>query len=214
MLFFFLTCHAFAQRKDFSIRENISLEKKIMPKMIIDFKQGSRLSQNASQFKYIYFDMGITYKISKKIQTSLDYRFINKQSNENLLSKRHRIYWTLCYKLKLKPFILSYRHIMQSQVQDIYSSENGDIPIYYSRSKISIKYELARFTPFIATELYSNIIHWSQLEPNKLRLFIGSSYMLDKINELELYYEVQKDLNVITPWTNYIIGIGFTHKFY
>jgi len=211
---FILTSQIFAQRKDFSIWENISLEKRIAPKLMLNFKHQGRISNNATQLKYYYFDIGLTYKINKSFQTAFGYRFIHNSTTENITSKRHRIYWMLCYKIKLKPFILSYRHILQSQVQDIYSSENGKLPNYFTRSKVAIKYDLNKFTPYLATELKSGIIRWNQLVPNKVRLFVGCNYKFNKLNEIELYYLLQKQISVNNPQTTYILGIGITHTFY
>jgi hypothetical protein len=70
--------------------------------------------------------------LNKNIETSLDYRFINKLNKYQDLSFRHRLYWTLTLKKKIKPIVFVYRHRIQYELVDIYSSEKGQIPHYYS----------------------------------------------------------------------------------
>lgn len=214
-LFLFLLCSAnYAQRNDAALWADIVLEKRIVPKLTVHFKEAIRVGQNVTQLNYSYSDIGLTFKINKNIQTSLDYRFIRKLQVENYISLRHRVYFTLELKKKLKPFTLNARFIFQSQLEDVYSREKGKIPDYYERTKLTVKYDLNRFTPYLATELYINIIRWEQLLPNRYRLFAGFNYELNKMNGLEIYYLFERQFNQKNPLTNYVVGISYTHQFY
>lgn len=210
----FLIPDSYSQRSDAALWTTLKLEKLLVPKVLVHYKQSVRFGQNFSQLIYSYSDIGVTYKFNKNIKTSLDYRFINKQQTIQEQSFRHRFYWTLTLKKKVKPFILSYRHRIQYQLEDILTSENGHIPDYYSRSKITVKYPLEKFTPFIASELYSKIINWDQLLPNRYRLYAGCGYSFNKTNELNLYYLIDRRFNQKDPLTNYVIGIAYSHTFY
>lgn len=210
----YLTSLCYGQRSDANLWASVSLEKLASPQVLLHFKQAARVSQNITQLNYSFSDIGVTYKFNKNIKTSLDYRFINKLNSIQDLSLRHRIYWTLTLKKKLKPFILVYRHRIQYQLEDVNSSETGQTPKYYTRSKITIKYDLNRFTPYIASELQSKIVDWEQLESRKLRFFAGCNYKFNKTDELNLYYLIDKRFNQIDPLTNYVIGIAYTHIFY
>ncbi|MGQ0827237.1 MAG: DUF2490 domain-containing protein [Bacteroidota bacterium] len=215
--FLFLFCAAsgnFAQRNDAAIWESITLEKRLTPKILLHLQQAARIAQNITQIQRTHYDIGITYKINKNISTSLNYRFINRFFTENGTSLRHRIHWNLALKTKIQPFVFIYRHRLQGQVNDFYSSEDGKISSYYSRSKLTVKYEFNKLSPYLAAELYTKIINWNTLQTNRYRLFGGFDYQLNKMNELELYYLIDKRFNEYNPLTNYVIGIGFTHRFY
>jgi predicted porin len=205
---------SYGQRSDAALWTSLELEKLLVPKVLIHYKQSVRFGQNFSQLIYSFSDLGATYKFNKSIKTSLDYRFINKQQRSQEQSFRHRVYWTLTLKKKVKPFILSYRHRIQYQLEDILTSENGYIPDVYSRSKIAVKYPINRFTPFVAAELYTKIINWDQLLPNRYRLSGGCGYSFNKTNELILYYLFDKRFNQNDPLTNYVIGITYCYTFY
>lgn len=210
----YLTSLCYGQGSDANLWASVSLEKLASPKVLLHFKQAARVSQNITQFNYSFSDIGLTYKFNKNIKTSLDYRFINKLNSIQDLSLRHRLYWTLTVKKKIKPFIFVYRHRIQYQLNDVYSSETGQSPHYYTRSKITIKYDLNRFTPYVATELQSKIVDWEHLVSKKLRFFAGCNYKFNKTDEINLYYLIDKRFNQIDPITNYVIGIAYTHKFY
>lgn len=211
---FYLTQMGYGQRKDANLWASVSLEKLASPKVLLHFQQAARVGQNITQLNYSFSDIGVTYKFNKNVQTSLDYRFINKFNKIQDLSLRHRLYFTLTLKKKIQPFILVYRHRIQYQLEDVYSSETGQTPRYYTRSKITIKYDLNRFTPYVASELQSKIVDWEQLVSKKLRFFAGCNYKFNKTDELNLYYLIDKRFNQIDPLTNYVIGIAYTHTFY
>lgn len=212
-----LTCFlkvGYGQRNDANIWASVSLEKLATSNLLIQYKQAIRIGQNITQLNYSFSDIGATYKLNKNIQTSLNYRFINKLTKIQELSFRHRFYFTLALKKKIKPFILVYRHRIQYQLEDMYTSENGEDPHYYTRSKITVKYDLNRFTPYVASELQTKIIDWNNLVSRKFRVFAGCSYKFNKTDELDLYYLIDKRFNQKDPLTNYVIGIAYTHTFY
>ena len=216
-LVFILFCtlsNTYAQRNDAAIWESITLEKRITPKTLVHFQQAARFGQNITSIKRTHYDLGLTFKINKNFSTSLDYRFITRFFTENGTSLRHRIQWNLILKKKINPFVFIYRHRMQGQLKDFYSSEDGKTPSYYSRSKITVKYEFNKLSPYIAGELYTKIINWNTLQSNRYRVFGGFDYQLNKMNELNLYYLFERRFNKYNPLTNYVIGIGFTHRFY
>jgi hypothetical protein len=226
LFFFFLNLFLFgllsnnyAQKNDAAVWENIYLQKRVTSKFLIHLNHEGRITQNITQFHYGYADMGLTYKPNKNFHASLDYVFIEKIPNGKVLSIRHQFYLALTAKKKFKPFVFYYRQIIQSQVQDIYSSDYGRIPDNCLRSKITVKCELNRFTPYVASELYIRMNEPYAFEADRYRCFAGVFYELTKLNTIEFYYLVERFFketkpDAINPVTNYVIGIGFAHTFY
>ncbi|MBA3704466.1 MAG: DUF2490 domain-containing protein [Bacteroidetes bacterium] len=217
LLVHFLFCwntNCISQQNDAALWAKIRLEKLVTPRILIHFKEAVRIGQNFTQPNYAYSDIGLTFKINKNIYTSLNYRFTSKRQVENFLSIRHRFYFTLSLKKKIRPICIITRFILLSQFKDIYTSEEGMVPQYYLRSKVTVRYDLNRFSPYEAAELITNITRWSQLQSDRYRLFAGCKYEFNKFNELDLYYMVEKHINQENPITNYVVGIGYTHRFY
>ena len=215
--FSFFTFHfslsAFAQVNDFALWENIYLEKPVNKNTAIHLNHEGRINENASQFYYTYADVGLTYKINKHFNATLDYVFIEKQLNTKFWSARHQFYGDIGFKKNIKSWRFYLRTMVQSQVQDIFSSETGKIPSYYFRNKMTVKYNLGRYCPYLAGELYNKLSLPIIENPDKFRCFAGCFYELDKSNEIELYYLLEKQINVNNPNTNFVAGIGFAHLF-
>lgn len=202
-----------AQVNDFAVWENISLEKLLSNKTSINLNQKVRVTENASEFRYACVDFGLTHKFNKHWSASIDYVLVEKMQNVEFWSSRHRLYFDVVYKKKIR-FLHFYWHPMiQSQVQDVYSSETGKIPEYVLRNKITLKYDIHRYTPYIAGEL--NYKAFSPLrQADRARYFVGCFYDLDEFNQLEMYYLLEKHFNINKASTNYVLGVGFSHTFY
>ncbi|MES2590701.1 MAG: DUF2490 domain-containing protein [Bacteroidota bacterium] len=209
-----ITLKAASQRNDAALWTSIQLEKHITSNWLFHYQQAARFNQNISQLNVTFSDLGATYMLNKHIKTSLNYRFINKKDVESGNSLRHRLYWDVILKKKIKPISLIYRHRLQYQLEDIYSSDDGEVLHNYSRSKFTVKYNINKVTPFVATELYVKIIDWNQLLGNKYRLIAGLDYDFNKTNELSIFYLFNKNFNKKNPLTSYIIGIAYSHTFY
>jgi hypothetical protein len=214
-----------AQKNDAAVWENIYLEKQITPRFKIHLNHEGRITENITQFRYGYADFGVSYKFNKNFHTSIDYVFVEKYLDKSGLSYRHQYYISFTYKKKVDPFIIYFRQMFQDQVQDIYSSSLGKLPVYFSRSKVTIKCELNRYTPYIASELYvrlsepysnnpESVSQPNGIHANRVRYFAGFFYELNKMNFVELYYMIEKHFNENDPLTNYVIGIGYAHEFY
>ncbi|MGZ4034895.1 MAG: DUF2490 domain-containing protein [Bacteroidia bacterium] len=215
----------FAQNNnDAALWENIYLEKNLTPRIILHFNHEGRITENITQFHYGYGDLGITYKFGKSFHATIDYVYVGKYLDKSGFSNRHQFYIAGTYKKKItKSLVFSFREMFQEQVQDIYSSEIGRLPVYFSRSKATFKYKLNRFTPYIASELYVKLLEPARTghlsapygpHANRVRYFAGIFYELNRVNEVELYYLIEKHFNEYNPQTNYVIGVGFAHTFY
>lgn len=210
---FFLAFNSYSQKDDAGLWLAVQLKKPLTAKFELQFRQMERFNQNITRLNLSYSDIGAAYSLNKYFQATLNYRFINKFDSENGLSVRNRFYCNLIFKKKLKPFVLVYRQRFQYQLEDN-TSEKRRTPDYYTRSKLTIKYDLNRFTPYIASELYIKIVSLNQSKANRYRAFAGCNYKINKTNNLNLYYLFEKHFNQKDPLTNYIIGITYEHTFY
>lgn len=204
----------FAQRNDAGLWLSLELEKLLTKRLSLEFNHTERIAQNITRWDLAYSDIGLAYKFSKHIAASANYRYINKFNPEYGMDNRHRFYVDLILKKKLKPLEFSWRQRFQNQMEDVFTSEEGRIPHYYTRSKLAIKYDLNKFTPCIASELYIKLISGEQPLPNRYRLFGGCNYAINKTNDIEVYYLFDRRFNQKDPLTNYVIGLSYKHTFY
>jgi hypothetical protein len=121
----------------------------------------------------------------------------------------------LTLKKKFEKISLSYRQRIQAEERDIYSSEIGKLPEWYSRNKFAIKYDTEkRYTPYAAIELryqLRNPREWqSDNTWHRNRYSFGVDYKLNKKSTFGIYYLIQREYNVALPQNQYILGLEYS----
>jgi hypothetical protein len=199
-----------AQVNDAGLWLNLSAEKKITQKFSTQLTQSFRLNENFSELGTSFSEIGVNYKIQKRLSVGAAYRFSQKRRVDDFYSMRHRYNIDISYKLKIKKINITLRERFQSRYKDYGTSEKGNVPKNYFRSKITMRYNLnKKYTPFISGELFYQLAE----QIDNLRFKAGFDYEFNKFSSLNLYYMVDKEINVKNPWTNYVIGLGYNYSF-
>jgi hypothetical protein len=118
-------------------------------------------------------------------------------------------------KKKFGGIALSYRQRIQSEVRDVYVSEYGRYPEWYSRNKFEIKFDLdKKITPYFATELRFQISNPRSAESDglwhRIRYVGGIDYQRNKRDKFGFYYLIQNEFNVSEPQNLYIVGLEYS----
>lgn len=195
-----------------------NVEKNLNPKFGIFLTEEYRLRENFSQNNLFYTDLGFFYKPADFLKISLAYRCIEKFQDDNTISFRHRGMLDITLKKKFGNFSASYRQRIQAEVRNVYSSEIGNLPEWYSRNKFEVKYDLDKpITPYVAIELRYQINNPRAIESNNVwsrnRYFVGLDYKKNDVSTFGLYYMIQKEFNVSAPQNQYIIGLEYKLSF-
>lgn len=203
-----------AQVKDAGLWLSLNAEKKITSKLSATLSQEFRMNENITELGTAFTEAGIEYKIFKKGFVGLSYRFIQKRKVDDFYSLRHRINVDAGYRFKVTRMSLTVRERFQTQYSDVNTSPEGHIPEYYLRSKLTFKYNLEKkYTPFMAAELFYQLNNAKGNEIDNIRYSAGFDYEINKLHSLEVFYLINKEVNVNDPWTEYIIGIGYKYAF-
>lgn len=220
-IFFFLVTIAsfstiFAQEtNDAGLWCTFNLEKKLNQKISLFLTEEYRLRENFTRSNLFYTDLGVSYKPADFIKISIAYRSIEKFLIDNTVSFRHRGMLDIVLKKKFGNFSLAYRQRLQSEVRDVYSSEIGNLPEWYSRNKFTLKYDMNKpVTPYIAAEFRYQINNPRMVESNQLwsrgRYIAGIDYKKNDRHSFGLFYLIQQEWDVITPQNLYIIGLEYS----
>lgn len=212
LIFFclFLAVRSYAQMQDAGLWMNISVEKKIIPNLSVSLNQEFRMNENITELGTFFTDVGATYKINKYLRFSANYRFTNKRRLDDSYSIRHRYYFDLTVHKKFSSVILSFRTRFQSQYTDVFSSDAGKVPAYYSRNKLSIKYDDGRrLKPYFYAEIFSPLKRPFDIFIDNTRYCAGLEYEINRMNTIDFFYMFQKEYNVNDPVTDHIIGLGY-----
>lgn len=200
---------------DAAIWLNIYLEKKLNDKLDIHLNHKSRLSNNISEYSMGYADVGLTYNFNKNIKLLGDYVYAKRRNMDGSYGNRHQFYLALILKKKIGRWNFSYRNMLQTQVQDIYTSYEGRVPVNYERNKLTIKYEInKRFVAYVAQELYLPFYQVKSKGLDRSRSYAGLFYNLTKKSSVEVYFLYQHELNSYNRTNrDYIYGIGYSREF-
>ena len=196
----------------------LNIDKVINEKFTALFTEECRFKENFSRLNLFYTNLGIEYKVAKNFKTALIYRWIDKFQDDNTFSYRHRLMLDLTVKSQLRKFNFSYRQRLQAEERDVYSSYNGKIPEWYSRNKVSLKYDMEkRYIPYAGVELRYELHNPRKIESDqtlhRARYFFGVDYKINLKNTFSTYYLIQREWNVLGPQNLYIVGLEYSLTF-
>ena len=208
-----------AQRvPDGGLWSTFSLEFALNKKFGMFVTEEIRFKENLTRVNLFYTNVGLEYKIVKGLKTSLSYRPTQKITDENLISHRHRIQWDVAAKKSFGNFDLSYRHRLQAEVKNFFTSDNGNLMEWYSRNKVQLKYDFDKpLTPYLSIEMRYQIRDARSPESNyvwhRSRYQGGFDYEINSHNLMGAYYMFQEEYNIADPESQQIIGLEYTYKF-
>jgi hypothetical protein len=216
---FMILCFAanvFSQAtNDAGLWTTFNVDKKLRKDFSIFATEEFRLRDNFSRVNLFYTDLGVEFRPARFLKVALAYRLIEKNLDDGSYSYRHRIMLDITLKKKFGDFAFSYRQRLQREVRNVYTSEDGMLPEWYSRNKFTIKYDFGKaVSPYIAAEFRYQIMNPRALESDgtwhRSRYMAGIDYKRNDKNTFGLYYMIQNEYNVSAPQNQYIIGLEYT----
>lgn len=215
LAFFFCICSltTAAQQNDAGLWASASVEMKLKKRLSAVFTEEIRLNENLSQMGTLLTDLSVDYRFAKRWNVGLSYRFSKKKRTDTYFNTRQRYYTDLSFRIKLKHFSFTPRLRYQIQYSNINSSENGRIPEKHLRAKLTAKYNSgSRLTPFISVECYYRISNKEDFT-DKVRYATGFNYEITAFHDIELFYLINKEVQVNDPLTQYNFGVGYKYNF-
>ncbi len=192
-----------------------NLEKPLNKKFSAFLTEEYRVRENFSRNNLFYTEPGLSYKPTNFLKISVSYRNVQKFIEDNSISIRHRGTLDILLKKKIGNVGIAFRQRLQTEYRNVYSSELGAVPEWYTRSKVTVKYDFGKpITPYIATELRYQINNARMVEVNNLwhraRFIGGLDYKRSDRHTFGLYYLIQKEWNVSAPQNLYIVGLEYS----
>lgn len=204
--------------KDAGMWNTLSFKHKLNKKIALLLTEEFRLKENYSQVNLTYTELGVEYTLNKNIKTSLVYRAIQKFQYDNPLSYRNRLQWDIGLKKNFGKFGINYRHRLQTEVKDYFTSENGRYKEWFSRHKIGVKYNITeRLAASFSGEYRLQISDPRSPEYDKgfhrQRYQGGFSYEINKKQDFGIYYLYQNEFTMQNLTDIYILGIEYSFEF-
>ena len=200
---------------DAGLWATFNLDKKLHDKFSLFLTEECRTRENFSRINLFYTDLGAEYRPAKFLKVALSYRLIEKNLIDESFSFRHRVMLDITLKKKVGNFVLSYRNRTQREVRDVNSSELGYLPEWYSRNKVTVKYDFDKpVTPYVATEWRYQISNPRDMNGDgiwsRARFVAGLDYKKSDKHTFGLYYLVQREFNIAAPQNLYIVGLEYS----
>lgn len=204
---------AFGQINDAGLWTSFAIEAKLIKKLSANVSQEYRFNENVSELDTWISEAGLEYKLNKIFRASVNYRYTLKRKTNNLYSPRQRIFVDIKAEKKIKPVIFQFRTRFQEEFADIDRAPDGGFTGFYSRNRFRLKFDLdKKWEPNISLELFSPLRQSQPFLFDDIRAVAGIDFALSKHHKLDIYYMIQRELNVKNPVTDFIGGIGYKYK--
>ena len=192
-----------AQEQDFQLWSKLELDYRPHKKVVMGLSEGFRVRENASLPTKSFTNFSLTYRHNKRLRLAGGYRFIQTFDLGQSLHLRHRYYIDAVLRLKKKRWQWAYRARLQHQL-GVNHQES------YHRGRLSLSYNVRKtpLAPFASVEGFYDLANTL----DKMRYTAGLSYPLHKKLEANIYYRIQKELQVANPSDYYILGIALTYQ--
>lgn len=200
---------------DAGLWSTFNVEKKLNKTFSVLFTEECRVKENFTRLNLFYTNIGVQAQPFKFAKVALVYRWIDKYMIDNTFSYRHRLMLDITLKKKYGSLAFSYRQRLQAEVRNIHTSEIGNIPEWYSRNKIAVKYDAdGPFSPYASVEFRYQFKDPRNIESDKTwhrnRYAIGIDYKRNDKSTFGLYYLIQNEFNVSAPEDLYIVGLEYS----
>jgi hypothetical protein len=201
-----------AQIDDVGLWLGLAAQKQITRQWEASLGEQLRLNHDLTSVNQLLTDIGVAYSITKKFKAGINYRFINS-NQENYYSKRHRFYMDLSYKEKTGSVTFTLRERIQSQFSDYYSSEDGKVPVWTLRSKLTSKFDIEKkYSPYLSGEIYYLFDSPKEIEGyTRYRIETGINYDFNRIHSLNPFILYQHIIS--PPFDELIYGMTYTYNF-
>jgi len=217
ILFLFIMCSLSAKvsgqkQHDAMAWITVAVEKKITNRFSIGIMNQTTFNQNFREMGATYLDLGLTYKLSKYLSVSGNYRFTEARNLENVYQPIQRFYTDVTLSKGYRKFYFQFRSRLQVQYYGIDPTDSYRAMKNFNRNRFSIRYNINRvYSPYIFVEQFYrlNTIRKTQA----IRAGVGLTYKFNLQHRLDFYFLNQFQVNRSNPRIDYIYGITYSYKF-
>lgn len=183
-----------------------------------------RSKDNASVIDRWSLGVGASFRIVKPVTIGIGYDYISYHDVKyNDCQPRQRYLVYLQGSQKMGNFTLSLRERFQRTIKDesdrILASGGCDTyqinPEFVWRNRLRLSYDIpqCRIKPSFAVESFCQLNNPDGNRFNKLRNVLSFEYKLAKHHKVELFGQMDHQLNTESPLTRFVTGMGYIFAF-
>lgn len=200
-------------QEDMSVWLRSALKIDVGDKSRLSIEEEFRFFENASMMEQNHTEIGFGTDLASRLDGGVFYRFIYETDRDRGYSIGHRTWIQMEYQLIDQDVEVSLRSRMQNTFENVYSSENGTNPEWYSRNKLNMAYKprKADWIPQASAEFWYRVGFPEGNFVDKYRLSFGLEYRPSKNFRWEFFYLYQKQIQVSNPSIEHVAGMSFTY---
>ncbi len=194
---------------DFRGLLSVNLEKKISRSVSFTFMNEEVMTYDFQELGFFFFDAGMKYKINRNFSVNGNYRFLFLRNLDNFYDNRQMLYGDIDYVKGKNKWTFGgtvrFQSTFYTHVADGYKP-----PLFYNRDKVKIGYRINYYLqPFVECEVFFPLNHPSRKGIDQVRGAVGLAYTINKHVKLEVYEQVQQQLNRAPKNTNYVTAVNW-----
>ena len=200
---------------DFLVWNSIGLTYKLNKKIKLSLEGHLRMKEDAKTIDEHFTQFEAQYELFKDFDIAVGGRYIfendnqgKKQGYENHL----RYHIDLKYKVAVNQLDIRLRARYQNKNELGVSELDGDLPTQNIRFKTSFDYNIANWPldPEFSAEVFQRAQKGEGFRYSKIRLTLGSSYKIEKIEKFVVFYRYEDSARNIIPNEFSILGFKYT----
>lgn len=200
---------AAAQQNDFVLLNGYKLEKKWNRSWATSISIQNMFNENASEWWIGFVDAGISFNLTRRLQTEVHVRQIRTKTVQDNLQRRQLFYHTLSWYESVGKWVVSARHRTQQLTFEDHFSDQFKGPFYYMRDRVVLKYRLNYFVqPYASTEFFFPLNRPNRATIDQFRAAVGCFVVWNDKLRFETYYQVQRPLDRPTATTRFVWGLN------
>jgi hypothetical protein len=206
---------ASGQESDLRMWTSATVSKDLFKKLNLSLTEEARFENNISRFDQMVSEVNLKYSIIKGVKARVTYRYTNVNSLANGWYNRQRFACALMFDTDIQRFNVSLRPEYQLDYKGFVNEDKDMLTIKHLRTKLELQYNINK-TPLMPYAYYELFYYFNAFGNDFFdaeRFALGASYKINKHNEFDLYYMIEKEINLPNPKTGYTIGIAYKYDF-
>jgi hypothetical protein len=213
LLLFFNISQA-QESRDFGLWGTLAYGADLTDNIDLSIEQEVRMEQNATKAGVIFTSLGLDYRLTRKFQAGLNYRFILNDRADGSYGHRHRIMVDLQVREQYQQWTFAYRARGQSEVRTVnYTNEFGFSPTADLRNTFKTVYQLNRqyevYFSFDLRVLWRDARIPEYRGVDRLRYRLGTDILVRRDQSFGIFIQHQRELNVAEREVEFMIGLEY-----
>lgn len=198
---------------DFRGQVSLNIEKKISPGFSVTTMLSGIWNYDFQELGFAYTDWGLKYKLNRNFGVNVNYRWIKRRNLDNFYDDRQQIYADLDFSKSKNNWswggTMRLQGLYYSRLLDSYKE-----PRWYWRTRVNTKYKLNYYYQLSAeAEIFYAVNRNPNHLPNQWRCSFGITRTINRYMKLELYEQVQRQINVAAPDLNFLTALNISYRF-